>query len=72
MGVVASFVAQLIGIPAFWLALLLGLGACLLPDVALQGIRRRFFPHDFHIIQVGLLPSYQKGRSTEISGIWHP
>lgn len=37
-----------------WLTLLLGVGAALLPDIAIQGIGRRFFPRDYHIIQVTL------------------
>ncbi|KAK9812802.1 hypothetical protein WJX72_004072 [[Myrmecia] bisecta] len=37
--------------PAFYLAMLLGLAASLLPDLALQGCRRAFWTHDFQIIQ---------------------
>jgi hypothetical protein len=42
---------QLITFPAFWFSILLGLGACLLPDVAMQALRRRFYQHDYQIIQ---------------------
>jgi len=50
---------QLAGKPAFWLAMLLGITAALLPNLAWQGIRRTYFPSDANLIQVTPLPTPQ-------------
>lgn len=43
---------QLLGKPAFWLSMVLGVVAALLPDLTWQGICRAYFPLDQHLIQV--------------------
>lgn len=43
---------QLVGLPGFWLGLVVGVAACLLPDLAFMAFRRAVLPSDFHIIQV--------------------
>ena len=39
------------GKPAFWLAMVLGTVAALLPDLALAGLHRAFLPSDVHLVQ---------------------
>lgn len=43
---------QLVGLPGFWLGLLVGVAACLLPDLAFMAFRRAVSPSDFNIVQV--------------------
>lgn len=58
---------QLVGLPGFWLGLVVGVAACLLPDLAFMAFRRAVSPSDFHIVQVSRPVCYTNSPCAQVS-----